>query len=283
MPIIKDEKLRRKRNSYWNPITGAWERWKSSWENGTNPIRAALDSNLLSLVSGLSFIQSLYDANQTKENVKDLTKAIKDKDVVNSGLLGSSIILDIIGAKKAGSDLQERGRTALYRNKNPFGYRNNVRSDKTTAGELKDATLEFLNLGHLDTKGLPEYFSKIKETGDIRKLDVPVINLNGEARMDLRDVAYRKYLGLPERHEHIGVYVDNPDKKTVSYDIDKVNKIREKWNSGKVPTNFDFAKKNKAGAHSDYITSNGGNVDRVEEPDGSVYMVDTWGYKSSSR
>lgn len=70
MPLIKDKKLREKQNNYWNPIGGSWKRFKSSWENNTNPIKAVLDLNLASLVPGLNIAQTAYDINQTKDNVK---------------------------------------------------------------------------------------------------------------------------------------------------------------------------------------------------------------------
>lgn len=276
MPLIKDKKLREKQSNYWNPIGGSWKRFKASWENNTNPIKAVLDLNLASLVPGLNIAQTVYDVNQTKDNVKQIYKSIKQDNYKNAAVTGGAVVLDLLGAKKAGRDLQERARAALYRNKNPFGYRNNVRSDKTTWQEMGDAAKEFLNFSHLNTKGIPNYITAMKNTGDIRKLDLPPANINGEARMELRDAAYRKYLRLPERHEHVGVYVDNPDGKTVSYGIDKINQIRRKYKSGDVPANFDFSKPNNSGAYSDYITTNGGNVDRVETPDGSIYMVDTW-------
>lgn len=276
MPIIKDEKLRKKQSNYWHPIKGSWDRFKSSWENNTNPIKGALNLNLLSLIPGLNLLQTVYDADQTKENITNTYRSAKQGDYKATALYGGSVLLDLLGAKKAGNDLQERARAALYRNKNPFGYKNNIRSDKSTWQELGDATKEFLNFGYLDTKGIPKYLLKLEETGDIRKLDVPSANLNGEARADLRDAAYRKYLRLPERSEHVGIYVDNPDGETVSYGIDKVNEIRRKHNSGDVPTNYDFSKTNNRGLRPDYITSNGGWVNRVVDKDGVVYMEDVW-------
>lgn len=283
MPIIKDDKLRQ--NNYWHPIKGAPQRWKSSWENGTNPVKVVFDSGLASFMPGINVIQALYSAKQSYDNLasnKGIKKTIREakkgnySSAIKSGLGDLLDLSGVYGGKLAFNDLQTRGRAALYRNKNPFGYGNNIRSDKTTWQELRDAAGEFFSLKHLDTKGKPKYMTSIKESGDIKKLESASANLNGEARMELRDAAYRKYLRFPERAEHIGVYVDNPDGKTVSYGIDKVNKIRRKYKSADVPENFNFEVKNKNGAHSDFITTNGGNVDRVVAPDGSVYMVDIW-------
>lgn len=87
MPTIKDEKLREKQSNYWHPIKGAGERWKSSWENGTNPIKGALDVGLAALLpSWLKVGQAIYDIkksydNLTSENgVKKTVKEIKEGD-----------------------------------------------------------------------------------------------------------------------------------------------------------------------------------------------------------
>lgn len=74
MPIIKDDRLRQ--NNYWHPIKGAPQRWKSSWENGTNPVKVVFDSGLASFMPGINLIQALYSAKQSYDNLAS-NKGIK--------------------------------------------------------------------------------------------------------------------------------------------------------------------------------------------------------------
>ena len=64
MPTIKDEELRKKQGNYWHPIKGSWERFKSSWENNTNPVKGVLDIGLLSVIPGLNIGQAIYDGSK---------------------------------------------------------------------------------------------------------------------------------------------------------------------------------------------------------------------------
>lgn len=84
--IKADEETQRRRDNYFHPIKGAWDRWKSSLENNTNPVKAVLDHGLGSFIPGLNIGQAIYSAVQSYNNltsdngVKKTEELIKEKD-----------------------------------------------------------------------------------------------------------------------------------------------------------------------------------------------------------
>lgn len=272
MPIIKDKEIRNKGSNYWHPIKGSWERWKSSWDSGTNPIKVALDLNLASLVPGLNIGQTIYDANQTKDNVKQTYKSIKEGDYKNAAIAGGAIILDLFGAKKAGNDLQERARKSMYQKITPLGYGNQHPSDtKSKRKQVLEWAGDVISGRKIDTNDIPEWKRNLEnfEAGKIN----PKTKLNNKANAEFRDQAYRKALRLNPRDENRNIYTKNADEKTYSYNKN-VEKIRKETNSGPTPSSDSFI--SESGDVGDYITGNGGWVSKVKEPDGSVYMYDKW-------
>lgn len=93
MPEIKDEKLREKQNNYWHPIKGATERWKSSWENGTNPVKGVLDVGLVALLpSWLKVGQAVYDVKKSYDNLTSENGIKKTVREVKEGDYGPAVI-----------------------------------------------------------------------------------------------------------------------------------------------------------------------------------------------
>lgn len=273
MPIIKDEELRKKQSNYWHPVKGAAERWKSSWNNGTNPIKAALDLNLLSLVPGLNLAQVVYDTNQTKEDVKTAYNSAKQGNFTDLGLLSGTILVDLLGAKKATNDLQERARKSMYQKITPLGYSNQHPSDtKSKKKQFFEWITDVVSGRKIDTNEVPEW-KKNLENFSPEKIDSK-IGLNSKAYAEFRDQAYRKALKINPRNESKNIYTRNADGKTYSYN-ENVEKIRKETNSNPTPSSDIFVPDSK-GNIGDYITGNGGWVSRIEEPDGSVYMYDKW-------
>lgn len=272
MPIIRDEELRKKQSNYWHPVKGAAERWKSSWNNGTNPIKAALDLNLLSLVPGLNLAQVIYDTNQTKEDIKTTYNSAKQGNFIDLGLLSGSMLVDYLGAKKAGNDLQERARKSMYQKITPLGYGNQHPSDtKSRRRQVLEWAGDVISGRKIDTNDIPEWKRNL-ENFEPEKIN-PKTKLNNKANAEFRDQAYRKALRLNPRDENKNIYTKNADGKTYSYNKN-VEKIRKETNSGPTPSSDSFI--SESGDVGDYITGNGGWVSKVEEPDGSVYMYDKW-------
>lgn len=186
MPEIKDKKLREKQSNYWHPIKGAAERWKSSWENRTNPIKGALDLNIISLVPGLNLIQTFYDASQTKDNIEDTYKAIKDKNYSDAALLGGSILLDLLGAKKVGNDLQERARKSMYQKITPLGYSNSAASDtKSKRRQIFEWAKDVFSGRKIDTNEIPKWKTNLVNYNP-EKIDDKT-GLNSKALAEFRD------------------------------------------------------------------------------------------------
>lgn len=272
MPIIKDEELRKKQDNYWHPIKGAIERWKSSWNNGTNPIKGALDANLLSLVSGLSLAQTAYDVKQAKEEVKAAYNSAKQGDFIGLGLLSGSMLLSLLGAKKAGNDLQERARKAMYQKITPLGYGNeHPFITKSRWAEIREWVADIVSGRKIDTNDIPKWKTYLENYSSMDSHGR--IGLNNKASAEFRDQAYRKALRLNPRNKSKNIYTKNPDGKTYSYN-ENVEKIRKETNSGPTPSSDSFI--SKSGPVGDYITGNGGWVSKVEGPDGSIYMYDKW-------
>lgn len=274
MPTIKDEKLREKQSNYWHPIKGAGERWKSSWENGTNPIKGALDLNLLSLVPGLNLLQAAYDATQTKENITNTYRSAKQGDYKATAFYGGSVLLDLLGAKKAGNDLQERARKSMYQKVTPFGYNNSIASDtKSKRKQIFEWATDVLSGRKIDTNKVPEWKVNLSNHNS-EKIDFTT-GLNSPALAEFRDQAYRKALRLSPRNESNNIYKLNADKKTYSYDEDVISSIRKKNNADPIPSKEKILSPDDKGNYGDRYTLNGGYVSILDTPNG-IYMYDKW-------
>ena len=108
MPIIKDEELKKKQSNYWHPVKGSWERFKSRWENNTNPIKGVLDSGLLSIIPGLNIGQAVYDGSKlfSNEGVKKTYNHFKNRDFSKAAISGLGDIFTVTTAIPGGKAIR---------------------------------------------------------------------------------------------------------------------------------------------------------------------------------
>lgn len=282
-PLKTQKEASKEKSRYFDTFRGALDRLESSWNNGTDPIKASLDSGLATFIPGLQIGQMAYDIHK---GYNHLTSNDGYKKTINSFKLGdygkgtlsllgdvldlTSLIPSINNTKLNG---QERLRKSMYRNISPFGYGNLFPGDTPKKQQIKKFLTDTFSVKHLDTNSIPKWITNLQRNKEAQNKPLGPAKLNTNTMLEFRDQAYRKALKLPERKETIKIYKNNPDG-TVSYDIDAINKIREQLGSPSTPSASVF-KADKFGRVGDYITMNGGYVNKVETPEG-IFMIDKW-------
>lgn len=276
--LLTAKEAEQRRKNYFHPIKGAWDRWKSSLENNTNPVKAVLDHGLASFIPGLNIGQAIYSAAQSYNNltsdngVKKTERLIKEKDPkAILSLIGDAMdISGIAGSRLAANDLAERTRKAMYLHITPVGYGNRFPGDTSRKRQYFNWAKEVMIPSKIDTDQVPRWKTMLQDSPDSR--EIKVVGLNKAAIAEFRDQAYRKTLRLNPRDNHNNSYIDNPDG-SVSYDEGVVNKIRKEYGADPIDIPDGWAPNEELPKYLDYVTQNGGWVDKVTTPDG-VYMVD---------
>lgn len=191
-------------------------------------------------------------------------------DMTNPGYYG--------GFKYGGDFLYHDLRKRIYRNMTPFSYANqNFPKWKIDHNkEIKNILKSYLNPLEFfkGTKGIPSWM--VDNNPSIMRLSE--FGLPGEARVILRDDAFRRALKLKPRFK-INTYIENPDG-TVSYNLDYINKIR-KVTGGREFNIDDFIYQDKRAGQNyvdfDVVTSNGGFVDAQLSDDLKTLTIsDVW-------
>lgn len=232
---------------YWNFWKGATDRWKASWDNNTNPVKAALDNGLGTMIPGINVVQAVYSGYQT---FKDASKG-NPLAIVDAALTTAS------GARSL-SNLRQIARRAAYNNITPFGYNDNANLGLGKVKELWNTAKEILTGGQYGKQGVPKY---IQNLGSTEHLKNSKAQLNDKAMIRFRDQAWRKAMKQPQLESEPQIYVKNIDG-TYRYDIDAVNQIRKEtgnpdfmYQSPKIYQNGEYT-----GLNGDVITTNGGYV-----------------------
>lgn len=150
-----------------------------------------------------------------------------------------------------------------------MGYGNQFPGDTPRKRQYFNWAKEVIIPSKIDTDQAPKWKTRLQNSPDSREVNS---GFNKAAIAEFRDQAYRKTLRLNPRDNHNNIYIDNPDG-SVSYDEGVVNKIRKEYGADPIDIPDGWVVKEKYPSYSDYVTMNGGFVDKVTTPDG-IYMVD---------
>lgn len=187
-----------------------------------------------------------WDSKKGWNNIWEDNSGVTSKEYAEKHpwqALGANLLTDALSGKLGSNSLRimrnikDRNKFA-YKYISPFGYGNSYeRGTNLLKHILKDPSFKKGEIPEPVTDyGLPERIRNI-----IRRDNIDI----------LRDEAYRKYLGLPER---LGLYIDNGDG-TFRYNSKVVEQVLG-------DNHLEYIPANEPGVHTvgDYITANGGNV-----------------------
>lgn len=169
-------------------------------------IPSVLTNNITTPFTGKSIGQHLGDALPVLTGTSG--------DVLTTSLLYPSI--------------QYKGRVALYNQKNPFGYANNIGGKftgiKPVKSELRNVVFDFLNPLSIKPKNTP-YWLKVMTSPD--NSVKPMTSMPAGAAAEFRNMMYRKALRF-KNPKGGTIFVKNSDG-TYSVDMNKLNTIRQKY------------------------------------------------------
>lgn len=255
-----DEKtLDEKAKDYWHPIKGSKQRWKASWNNNTNPVKAVLDNGLGITIPGVNAVQAVYSANQTLEGIKRKNPMA----FVDAGI-------SIVSGLKSLGNFLKIARRAAYNNITPLGYDSQTNVGLGKKKELANMAKEILTGGDYNKLGVPKWQLNLGDTKHLRMAD-----MNDKAIIRFRDQAWRKAMKQPILEGEPQIYVKNADG-TYHYDMDAVNKIRTSSGSPEYMYQSPKLKGQFEGMAGDVITGNGGFVNYYKDAKGNHIIEDVW-------
>ena len=168
-------------------------------------------------------LSQLITGNTWAQNIFNVTGLVPEAaEITNPGYY--------IGGR-VGTMLPYKVRVALYNNKSPFGYGNNINSRKIRVPnaeplktELKNMIKDFFHPLKWKPNENPRWKEIIQQNGTESNL---ILDMPNGAAAEFRDMIYRKALRFPE-NKNGTIFVDNGDG-TLGVNIDKINTIRKKY------------------------------------------------------